>query len=123
MSNASALSFFIAARRTAGKSEVSMADNDSTIAWHRAQLKKHREVLRNMEVRRFRYGEIAEPRARAEKLRLTADLQRKITASERVIGAYEKRTRRPLTTDYRSLASVHWGTWNSAPCNGEPARG
>jgi hypothetical protein len=76
-----------------------------------------------MEVRRFRYGEIAEPRARAEKLRLVADLQRKITASERVIGAYEKRTRRPLTTDYRSLASVHWGTWNSAPCNGEPARG
>jgi hypothetical protein len=86
-------------------------------------LKKHRDVLRDMEVRRFRYGETAEPQARAEKLRMMADLQRKIIASERVIGAYEKRTRRPRTTDYRSLASIHWGTWNSAPCNGEPARG
>jgi hypothetical protein len=100
-----------------------MADSDSTIAWHRAQLKKHREALRDMEVRRFRFGETAEPQARAEKQRRIADLRRKIIASERVIGAYEKRTRRPLTTDYRSLASVHWGNWNSAPCNGEPARG
>jgi hypothetical protein len=100
-----------------------MADSDSTIAWHRAQLKKHRDVLRDMEVRRFRFGEMAEPQARAETQRMAADLRRKITASERVIGAYEKRTRRPLTTDFRSLASVHWGNWNSAPCNGELARG
>jgi hypothetical protein len=100
-----------------------MADSDSTIAWHRAQLKKHRDVLRDMEVRRFRFGEMAEPQARAKTQRMVADLRRKITASERVIGAYEKRTRRPLTTDFRSLASVHWGNWNSAPCNGEPARG
>ena len=100
-----------------------MVDSDSTIAWHRAQLKKHREALRDMEVRRFRFGETAEPQARAEKQRRIADLRRKIVACERVIGAYEKRTRRPLTTDYRSLASVHWGNWNSAPCNGEPARG
>jgi hypothetical protein len=98
-----------------------MADSDSTIAWHRARLKKHRDALRDMEVRRFRFGETAEPQARAEKQRMVADLRRKITASERVIGAYEKRTRRPLTTDFRSLASVHWGNWNSAPCNGEPA--
>jgi hypothetical protein len=99
-----------------------MADSDSTIAWHRAQLKKHRELLRDLEVRRFRFGETAEPQARTEKQRTVADLRRKIVASERVIGAFEKRTRRPLTTDYRSLASVHWGNWNSAPCNGEPAR-
>jgi hypothetical protein len=99
-----------------------MADSDSTIAWHRAQLIKHRGVLRDIEVRRFRFGEIAGPTARAEARQIAADLRRKITASERVIGAYEKRTRRPLTTDFRSLASVHWGNWNSAPCNGEPAR-
>lgn len=100
-----------------------MADSDSTIAWHRAQLKKHREVLREIEVRRFRFGETAGPQARAETQRMVADLRRKIIASERAIGAYEKRTRRPRTTDRRSLASIHWGNWNSAPCNGEPARG
>jgi hypothetical protein len=100
-----------------------MADSDSTIAWHRAQLKKHREALRDIEVRRFRFGEMSEPQARARAQQTAADLRRKITASERVIGAYEKRTRRPRTTDYRSLASVHWGNWNCAPCNGEPARG
>ena len=100
-----------------------MADSDSTIAWHRAQLKKHREILREIEVRRFRFGETAGSIARADARRAVADLQRKITASQRAIGAYEKRTRRPLTTDYRSLASVHWGNWDSAPCNGTTARG
>ena len=100
-----------------------MADSDSTIAWHRAQLKKHREILREIEIRRFRFGETAGPKACAEARRMVADLRRKITTSERAIGAYEKRTRRPLTTDYRSLASVHWGNWNSAPCNGTTARG
>jgi hypothetical protein len=100
-----------------------MADNDSTIAWHRAQLKKYRTILRDMEFRRFRFGETADPQARIDKLREVAELERRIVVSERVIGAYEKRTRRPLTTDYRSLASVHWGNWNSAPCNGEAASG
>jgi hypothetical protein len=64
-----------------------MADSDSTIAWHRAQLKKHREALRDMEVRRFRFGETAEPQARAKNQRRKADLRRNITASERLIGA------------------------------------
>jgi hypothetical protein len=100
-----------------------MADSDSTIAWHRAQLKKHREILREIEVRRFRFGETAGPIARADARRMVADLQRKITASQHAIGAYEKRTRRPLATDYRSLASVHWSNWDSAPCNGTTARG
>ncbi len=99
-----------------------MADSDSTIAWHRAQLRKHREVLHEMEVRRFRFGETADPRVRVETLRIAANLRRKITISERVIGAYEKRTRRPLTTDFRSLANVQWGNWNSAPCNGQTAQ-
>ena len=99
-----------------------MADNDSTIAWHRAQLKKHREALRDIEVRRFRFGETAGSKARAKARQLAAELRRKITASERVIGAYEKLTRRPLTTDYRSLANVRWGNWDSAPCNGAAAR-
>ena len=67
-----------------------MADNDSTIAWHRAQLKKHREALRDIEVRRFRFGETAGSKARAEARQLAAELRRKITASERVIAAYEK---------------------------------
>jgi hypothetical protein len=96
-----------------------MADSDSTIAWHRAQLKKHREALRDIEVRRFRFGETADPRVRVETLRIAANLRRKLTVSEKVIGAYEKLTRRPLTTDFRSLANVQWSNWNSAPCNGE----
>ena len=70
-----------------------MADSDSTIAWHRAQLKKHREILREIEVRRFRFGETAGPKARADTRRMVADLQRKIIASQRAIGAYEKRGR------------------------------
>jgi len=97
-----------------------MADTDSTIAWHRAQLKKHRQALRDIEIGRFRFGETAGPKARAETQRLAADLRRKITASERVIGNYEKQTRRPLATDSRSLASVRWGNWDSAPCNSRP---
>jgi hypothetical protein len=109
--------------RRRGREEVLMADNDSTIAWHRAQLKKHREALRDIEVRRFRFGEAAGSKARAEIRHIAEELRRKITASERVIGAYEKRTRRPLATDYRSLASVCWGNWDSAPCNGATARG
>lgn len=100
-----------------------MADSDSTIAWHRAQLKKHREALRDMEVRRFRFGETSDPRVRIETLRIAANLRRRITASEKVIGAYEKRTLRPRTTDFRSLANVQWSNWNSAPCNGETAQG
>jgi hypothetical protein len=31
-----------------------MADSDSRIAWHRAQLKKNREALKALEVARFR---------------------------------------------------------------------
>lgn len=94
-----------------------MADSDSTIAWHRAQLRRDRQALRDIEIRRFRFGETAGSKARAETRRLVADLRRKITASERVIGNYEKQTRRPLTTNSRSLASVRWGNWDSAPCN------
>ena len=94
-----------------------MADNDSTVTWHRTQLKKLREDLRNVETRRFRVGEVADARAGGETQRIIADLKRKITASEHIIGAYDRRTRRPLATDGRSLAMVRWGNWDSTPCN------
>ena len=42
-----------------------MADSDSTVAWHRIQLKKLREDLRNIEIRRFRVGEATDARARS----------------------------------------------------------
>ena len=35
-------------------------DSDSAIAWHRAQLKKLRETLRNIEGTRFTVGELAQ---------------------------------------------------------------
>lgn len=94
-----------------------MADSDSTVAWHRIQLKKLREDLRNIETRRFRVGEAADTRARNEAQRVIADLRRRITASEHIVGAYDRRTRRPLATDGQSLAAVRWGNWDSAPCN------
>jgi hypothetical protein len=94
-----------------------MADSDSTVAWHRIQLKKLREDLRNIEIRRFRVGEATDARARSETQRVIADLRRKISASEHIVGAYDRRTRRPLATDGQSLVAVRWSNWNSAPCN------
>jgi hypothetical protein len=88
------------------------ADSDSTIAWHRAQLKRHHEALKHCETARFTIGEIADARHLDQKQKLIADLKRKIGASQQVIAAHEKQLVRPRATDYRSLASVSWSKWN-----------
>jgi hypothetical protein len=87
------------------------ADSDSTIAWHRAQLKKHREALKHFETARFMVGEIAGARQAGQKQKSIADLNRKIRESQRVIAAHETQSQRPRATDYRSLASVPWSKW------------
>jgi hypothetical protein len=90
-----------------------VADSNSDIAWHRAQLKKHRAALKALEVSRFMVGEIAGSKKSGETQKTVAELKRKIAQSERFIAAYEARTRRPLATDLQSLASVSWGSWNT----------
>jgi hypothetical protein len=87
------------------------ADSDSTIAWHRAQLRKHREALKDFETTRFMVGEIAGSRQTGRKQKSIADLKRKISESQQVIAAHETQSRRPRATDYRSLASVPWSKW------------
>ncbi|SDI62034.1 MULTISPECIES: hypothetical protein [Bradyrhizobium] len=89
------------------------ADSDSTIAWHRAQLKKLRETLKHIETARFTVGEPAQSRKTGKTQKTIADLQRKISQSLQIIAAYERQTRRPLATDQQSLASVSWSSWNA----------
>jgi len=94
--------------------ESSMAaDSDSKIAWHRAQVRKHREALKRIETSKFTIGEIANPQAIAQTMTLVAELKQKISHSEQVIAQHERQIRRPLATDLRSLSSVHWGNWNA----------
>ena len=86
-----------------------MADSNSAIAWHRAQLKKNREALKGLEVSRFtgghdKVGDIAKAIVR---------LERKIAESEKFISGHERHTRRPLGTDFSSLKNVSWGTWSA----------
>ena len=88
-----------------------IADSNSNIAWHRAQLKKNREAVKALEIARFRTGNIASSNDRTQKD--IASLKRKIAESERCIAAHEKRTKRPVATDLRSLASVSWSSWNA----------
>jgi len=88
------------------------ADSDSHIAWHRAQLKRHREALKHFETARFTVGEISGSRPAGQKQKSIADLERKIRESQQVIAAHEKQLVRPRATDYRSLASVSWSKWN-----------
>lgn len=89
------------------------ADSDSKIAWHRAQVRKHREALKNIETVKFAIGEIAHPAAIAQTRKLVADLKHKIEQSEQIILQHERQTRRPRSTDLRSLSSVQWSTWNA----------
>ena len=89
-----------------------IADTHSNIAWHRVQLKKNREALKALEVARFKSGELNGAAGQAQQ-RAIATLRRKIAESVRSITAYERETRRPLTTDLRSLATVSWGAWNA----------
>ena len=86
-----------------------MADSDSRIAWHRAQLKKNREELKALEVARFegRHDRIGDSQ------KAIFELERKIAESEKCIGAYERQTRRPLGTDFGSLKNVSWGNWSA----------
>jgi hypothetical protein len=88
-----------------------MADSNSDIAWHRAQLKKNRDALKAVETARFTVGEIAGSIGQTKKN--IAHLKRKITESERCIAAHARRSRRPVATDLRSLASVSWSNWNT----------
>jgi hypothetical protein len=90
-----------------------MTDSDSKIAWHRAQLKKHIETLKDIETSRFTVGEISGSPKRGQTQKIVAELRRKIRQSEQVIVAYEKQSQRPRATDYQSLASVRWSNWNA----------
>jgi len=90
--------------------ESYMIDSDSNIAWHRAQLKKNRETLRDFEAGRFTIGEIAGSRKIERSI---ADLKRKIRQSEQIIAVYENHARRPRATDYQSLTSVRWSSWTA----------
>jgi len=90
-----------------------VADSDSNIAWHRVQLKKNRAALKALETARFTMGEIATSKPNGHSQKTIADLKRKIAFSERVIADYDKRTRRPLTTDLQSLSSGSWSHWDA----------
>ncbi len=90
-----------------------VADSDSRIAWHRAQLRKHRQALKEVETARFTIGDIAGQRAAGASEKTIAELERKIAQSERCIAEHERLTRRPLATDVQSLASVSWGRWDA----------
>jgi hypothetical protein len=86
-----------------------MADTDSRIAWHRAQLKKNREALKVLEVARFRgqHDKVGETE------RAMFALERKIAESEKCISGHDRQTRRPLGTDFGSLKNVSWGNWSA----------
>jgi hypothetical protein len=89
------------------------ADSDSRIAWHRAQVRKHRDALKRVEMSKFMMGTSANPKALARDNKLAAELAQKIRLSEQVIAEHERQSRRPLATDLQSLANVTWGHWNA----------
>src|SRR3954466_14669491 len=69
--------------------ECSMvADTDSKVAWHRAQLKKNRAALKQIETARFTVGESADARALERTKTQVTELQLKIRESEQVIGQH-----------------------------------
>jgi hypothetical protein len=87
-----------------------IADSNSTIAWHRVQLKKNRDAVRALEIARFRTGEIGGASGKTQST--IAKLKQSIAESERCIAAYERQTKRPVATDLQSLARVSWSSWN-----------
>ena len=89
-----------------------IAESNSNIAWHRVQLKKNREAVKELEIARFRVGEMTGAAGHAQQKAL-AQLKRKIAESQRCIAAHERQTKRPLATDLRSLAQVSWGSWDA----------
>jgi hypothetical protein len=88
-----------------------IGDSNSSIAWHRVQLKKNREAMKALETARFRIGYIAGSNGETQKTIL--GLNRKIAESERFIASHERRSKRPLATDFQSLSSVSWSSWNA----------
>ncbi len=90
-----------------------VADSDSRIAWHRVQLKKNREAMKALETARFTTGDMGPKAAGATRAKI-AELKRKIVESERCITEHDKRTKRPLTTDFKTLASVSWSNWDAS---------
>ncbi len=94
------------------------ADSNSNVAWHRVQLKKNRDVLKAIEIARFRFGRMTGSSTR-EHDETVAGLRRKIAESERCIALHDRQTRRPLATDFGSLTRVSWSDWNA---NGGLAR-
>ena len=92
---------------------MSSGDSNSTIAWHRVQLKKNRDALKALETARFTVGEVANSKMIGQTWDTIAGLKRKIAESERCITEHERQTRRPVATDFRSLTSVSWGSWNA----------
>jgi hypothetical protein len=89
--------------------DLRMADSNSRIAWHRAQLTKNREALKSLEVARF----AGSHDRRGDTAKAMADLQRKVAESEKCIATYERETKRPLGTDFGSLTNVSWSHWSS----------
>jgi hypothetical protein len=93
--------------------EIQMAaDSNSQIAWHRAQIRKHRDALKQYETTRFTFGAIVRPKATDRTQAIVTELKRKIRDSEQIVAAHERQSRRPLTTDFQTLASVPWSKWN-----------
>ena len=90
-----------------------VADSNSQIAWHRAQIRRHNEALKHFETARFTIGRIAGAKMSDQTQKIVAELKRKIRDSEQVVAAYERQTRRPLTTDFKTLANVPWSKWNT----------
>jgi hypothetical protein len=88
------------------------ADSNSQIAWHRAQIRKHRDALKQFETSRFTFGAIAQPKATDQSQQIVAELKRKIRESELIVAAHERQSRRPLSTDFQTLANAPWGKWN-----------
>ena len=90
-----------------------VADSDSRIAWHRAQVRRHRDTLRRIESAKSSVGENSDPRAIVQAQRTVAELKDKIRQSEQVVALHDRQARRPLATDLRTLANIHWSDWNS----------
>jgi hypothetical protein len=90
-----------------------VADSNSQIAWHRAQIRKHRETLKHLETGRFKFGQIAGTKSAGQMAKTIAELMQKIRESERVVATYERQIRRPLGTDFGSLKNTSWKNWSS----------
>jgi len=90
-----------------------VADSDSRIAWHRAQIRKHREALKRIDTAKFTVGETSDPKAIERSRKTVEELKDKIRQSEQVIALHDRQARRPLATDLRSLATVQWADWNA----------